>query len=101
MGSLLTFGAPGRRSVRPGTSFGLVTELVHRDVAGAPQELQSPRGRMGVIRIGDRATVCRVEQIPAVGELVHGDAPGIVERVRIDRNGRVAIFARPVPATEA
>ena len=53
---------------------------------------------MGVIRLGERATICRVEHVPAVGDLIHGDVTGVVERVRIDRDGRVSIFATPVPA---
>ena len=72
MGSLLGFGTPGRRTA-PGASFGLVTELVEREVAGAPRELPAPRRRMGVIRIGENATVCRVEHVPAVGDLIHGE----------------------------
>jgi hypothetical protein len=56
---------------------------------------------MGVIRIGQSATICRVEHVPAVGDLIHGDVTGVVERVRIDRNGRVSIFATPVLAPEA
>jgi hypothetical protein len=100
MGSLLGFGSPGRRVSRPGASFGLVTELVEREVARAPREAPAPHGRMGVIRIGERATVCRVEHVPAVGDLVHGDVTGIVDRVRIAHDGRVSIFATPVLAPE-
>ena len=97
MGSLLGFGIPGRRTAA-GASFGLVTELVERDVAGAPHDISAPRRRMGVIRLGESATICRVEHVPAVGDLIHGDVTGVVERVRIDRDGRVSIFATPVPA---
>ena len=97
MGSLLGFGIPGRRTAA-GASFGLVTELIERDVAGAPRDIPAPRRRMGVIRLGESATICRVEHVPAVGDLIHGDVTGVVERVRIDRDGRVSIFATPVPA---
>jgi len=100
MGSLLGFGNPGPRP-SPGASFGLVTELLERNVPGAPREMPGPRRRMGVIRIGQSATICRVEHVPAVGDLIHGDVTGVVERVRIDRNGRVSIFATPVLAPEA
>ena len=99
MGTLLGFGNPGRRT-SPGASFGLVTELVDREVAGAPRELPAPWRRMGVIRIGENATVCRVEHVPAVGDLIHGEVTGVVERVRIGRDGRVSIFASPVFAPE-
>jgi hypothetical protein len=100
MGSLIDFGSRGRRGSRPDASFGLVTELVEREVSGAPRELEAPGGRMGVIRIGEQATVCRVEQVAAVGDLVHGDVTGVVERVRIARDGRVSIFAAAVLAPE-
>src|SRR3954454_23788441 len=99
MGSLLGLGKPGPRT-SPGASFGLVTELVEREVAGAPRGIPAPRRRMGVIRLGDSATICRVEHVPAVGDLIHGDVTGVVERVRIDRDGRVAIFATPALAPE-
>ena len=56
---------------------------------------QLPWQRMGVIRIGESATVCRVEHVPAVGDLIHGEVTGVVERVRIGRDGRVSIFASP------
>jgi hypothetical protein len=100
MGTLLGFRNPGRRT-SAGASFGLVTELVGRDVPGAPRELPARWRRMGVIWIGESATVCRVEHVPAVGDLIHGDVTGVVERVRIGRDGRVSIFATPVLAPEA
>ena len=98
MEMLPRFGT-GRRASRPG-SFGFVTELVERDVSGVARELPVRRGRMGVIRMGEQATVCRVEHVPTVGDLIHGEVTGIVQRVRIGRNGRVSIFATPVLAPE-
>ena len=102
MASLNGLGIP-RRSARSSASFGLVTELVKREVGDGPDrpdEEQSPRAPMGVIRIGERTTVCRVEHVPAVGDLIHGDVTGVVEKVQIARSGRVSIFASPVYAAE-
>jgi len=82
-------------------SFGLVTELVERDRPGRTESEATPRAPMGVLRIGEHTTLCRVEHVPAVGDLIHGTVNGIVETVRIARNGRVSIIARPVPFLEA
>jgi len=92
MGSLLDFrGATQAREDDPTGSYGLVIELVdRRDPARA-------KGRHGVIHIGPVATVCVVEEVPVVGDLIRGEVPGIVEEVRITRHGRVLIYARPVP----
>lgn len=76
---------------QPASSFGLVTELVARD--------EPAKGREGVIHLGSLATVCFVEQIPSVGDVIRGQVPGIVEKVKITRGGRVLIYARPLPAT--
>jgi hypothetical protein len=100
MGSLLGLGNTSRRA-RASASFRLVTELVQRDVSDRRVEEQGPRGPLGVIRIGGQTTMCRVEHVPAVGDLIHGTVTGIVETVRIARNGRVSIVASPVPAVEA
>jgi hypothetical protein len=55
---------------------------------------------MGVIQIGEQTTVCRVEHVPSVGDLIHGEVAGVVERVRIGRDGRISIFARPADTPE-
>ena len=89
MGSRFEVGED-ERDGRGAASYGLVTELVDR---GEPA-----RGREGIVHIGGLATVCLVEQIPTVGDLIRGQAPGIVERVKITRRGRVLIYARPLPA---
>ena len=51
-----------------------------------------------MITLDGLSVVCIVEQIPAVGDMIRGAVPGIVEKVRITRHGRVLIDARPVPA---
>jgi hypothetical protein len=90
MGSVLDFGDAARarkRGPAGAASFGLVTELVERD--------EPARGREGVIHMSGIATVCSVEQVPAVGDVIYGRCPGIVEDVRITRTGRVLIYAQP------
>ena len=89
MGSLLEFEGEAHRARRhtPPVSFGLVTELVDRD--------ERRRGREGVIHVNGVATVCTVEQVPAVGDVIRGDLPAVVERVRVTRTGRVLIYAQP------
>ena len=94
MGSLVDFRSASRArqqdASQPSASYGLVTELVDRD--------EPSRGREGVITLDGLSVVCIVEQIPAVGDMIRGAVPGIVEKVRITRHGRVLIDARPVPA---
>jgi len=106
MASLLGLENARRRHSDPGSggskaSFGLVTELVERDHPGPSESEAASRAPMGVLRIGEHTTLCRVEHVPAVGDLIHGAVTGIVETVRIARNGRVSIVARPVPSLEA
>jgi hypothetical protein len=88
MGSVVDFEDAARgRGRRPASAaFGLVTELD----GGEPI-----RGREGVIHIGEIATVCTVEHVPAVGDVIFGERPGVVEKVRLTRTGRVLIYARP------
>ena len=89
MGLLLDFGHAARaRRREPAASFGVVTELVERDGPA--------RGREGVIYMDGIATVCVVEQVPAVGDTIQGERGGTVEKVRLTRQGRVLIYARPV-----
>ena len=98
MGSLLGFGT--RRRAERSASFGLVRELVHREsLTDQRKTLLAPP--LGVVRIGEQTTVCRVEHVPAVGDLIHGTVTAIVETVRVARNGRVSIVASPVTAPEA
>ena len=100
MGSLLGFGNTRRRA-GASASFGLVRQLVQRDAADAADKNQAPSAPMGVLRIGEQTTVCRVEHVPAVGDLIHGAVTAIVETVRVARNGRVSIVASAVTAPEA
>ena len=103
MGSLLGFGNTRQRA-GASASFGLVRQLVQRDAADAADgadKNQAPSAPMGVLRIGEQTTVCRVEHVPAVGDLIHGTVTAIVETVRVARNGRVSIVASPVTAPEA
>jgi len=93
MGSLARLGDAGRRTRARG-SFGLVRELVRRDE-------DAVRAPLGVLRIGEHTTLCRIEHIPAVGDLIHGTVTGIVETVRVARSGRISIVASPVPAPDA
>ncbi len=97
MGSLLGFGT--QRRTERGASFGLVRELVARESDGSNEE-DAPRAPLGVVRIGEHTTVCRVEHVPAAGDLIHGTVTAIVETVRVARNGRVSIVASPVTAPE-
>ena len=93
MGSVLDFESATRKRVaKPAAAFGLVRELVDSE------DPARSKGRPGVIYIGDLAVVCVVEQVPAVGDTIGGEAPGIVEKVSITRRGRVLIHARRVPA---
>jgi len=78
-----------------------VTELVERDRPGSLDDEEALRAPMGALRIGEQTTVCRIEHVPAVGDLIHGTMTGIVETVRITRDGRVSIVASPVPSREA
>ena len=43
-------------------------------------------------------TVCIVADVPVVGDLIHGSAPAVVDRVRITRDGVVRVYASPVDA---
>ena len=100
MGSLLGLGT-ARRRAGASASFGLVRQLVQRDAAEGSDEETAPSAPMGVLRIGEQTTVCHVEHVPAVGDLIHGTVTAIVETVRVARNGRVSIVASPVTAREA
>ncbi len=71
-------------------AWGLVTELVQREAPGKARE------KRGVVHVGARSTVCRIEGMPVVGDLIRGDTPGIVEKVKVTRDGRVVVYARPV-----
>jgi hypothetical protein len=82
-------GTQPRRSV-----CGFVTRLVERD------RPRTSTGRQGVISMGELSKTCVIEYTPAVGDLILGDIPGIVERVKITREGRVLIYARPVETSE-
>lgn len=93
MESLLDLENASRRA-RTSATFGLVRQLVQGEDDGE-------RAPLGVLRIGEHTTVCRVEHVPAVGDLIHGAVTGIVETVRIARSGRISIVASPMPASEA
>jgi hypothetical protein len=69
-----------------------VTELV---AAAPPEEQREPRAQTGVVYVGDVATVCVVEDVPSVGDVIRADEDCVVERVRYTRDGRVLIYARP------
>ena len=99
MGSLLGLGT-ARRRAEASPTFGLVRQLVQRDAVDGADEDHAPPAPMGVLRIGEQTTVCRVEHVPAVGDLIHGTVTAIVETVRVARNGRVSIVASPVTAPE-
>jgi len=90
MGSWFEVSDGTKGWARPASTYGLVTELVDR---GEPA-----RGREGVIHMGGVATVCVVEHIPVVGDVIRGEIPGVVEKVKVTRRGRVLIYARPLPA---
>ena len=93
MGSVVDLGSASRArqdAEQPTSSYGLVIELVDRE--------EPARGREGVITLDGLSVVCVVEQIPAVGDVIRGAVPAVVEKVRITRHGHVLIDARPVPA---
>ncbi len=85
MGSLLEFRRPNR--VLPRVAFGLATTLV---------EQESPCGQRAILEIDGLAIFCVVAEIPVVGDVIHGDATAIVEKVRVTRAGHVYIDARRV-----
>lgn len=90
MGSLLEFRSPNRAA--PCAVFGLATRLVERD---------DPRGQRAILEIDGLAIFCVVAEIPVVGDVIHGDATAIVEKVRVTRAGHVYIDARRVTVTGA
>lgn len=92
MGTVLDLMASRSREAPPASAYGLVTELVDSE---QPDGRQPTRGRKGVVHMGGLATVCVVEDVPAVGDLIRGDVAGVVEKVRVTREGRVLIYARP------
>ena len=44
--------------------------------------------------INDLAIVCVVAEVPRVGDLTYGDTAAIVDKVRVNRDGGVRIYAR-------
>lgn len=70
-------------------SWGIVRQLVDRN---APR----PATRTGIVHVGRLATICTVEEIPAVGDRIEGDVPAVVEKVRLTRAGTVLVYARAV-----
>ncbi len=88
MGAVVDLGAAGR--IRPAerrSTWGLVTRLV--DAQARPR-----RRRQGVVSMDGVATMCLLDELPAIGDLIHGHVPGVVEKVRVTRAGRVLIDAR-------
>jgi hypothetical protein len=95
MASVLDFHSRARPAASQGSAWGLVTELVDTEQA---ERSRSRRGRKGVVHLQGLATVCIVEDVPAVGDLIRGEVAAIVEKVRVTREGRVLIYARPADA---
>ena len=62
-------------------------------VSAAPQ---NERGRRAIVEVGGSHTVCHAADVPVVGDLIHGNAPAVVDRVRITRDGVVRVFASPI-----
>ena len=91
MGSVIEFPNGSHPRADERGAWGLVTELVQRE---APAK---PAGRRGVVHVRALSTVCLIEGIPGVGDLIRGDTPGIVEKVKVRRDGRLVVYARPVP----
>jgi hypothetical protein len=88
--SNMTWEAPqGPQRERPRDEYGLVTRLVER--ARPPD----PAKRRAVLHLGRLSRICVVEHLPAVGDLVRGEVPGVVEKVSVTRNGMIMIHARP------
>ena len=87
----MTWEAPQGRPQRerPRVEYGLVTRLVDR--ARPPD----PMRRRAVLHLGRLSRICVLEHLPAVGDLVRGEVPAVVEKVSITRNGMIMIHARP------
>ena len=60
-------------------------------------ESDAPPPRKAVIHINDLAIVCTVAEVPRVGDLIYGDIAAVVDKVCVNRDGRVRIHARPAP----
>ena len=93
MGSPFDLRASARARARRRAAWGLVTELVDREDG---ERRHAFRGRRGVVHMGGLATVCMVEDVPSVGDVIRADVPGVVEKVRVTREGRVVVYARPL-----
>ena len=57
-------------------------------------EHQESRGRRAVVQLGGVATVCVVAEIPRVGDVIHANVTGVVENVRVTRDGLIRVHAR-------
>jgi hypothetical protein len=95
MASVLDFHSRRGPAARQESAWGLVRELVETEQG---ERSRPVRGRKGVVHLQGLATVCIVEDVPAVGDLIRGDVAAIVEKVRVTREGRVLIYARPADA---
>ena len=85
MGSLID--SPGRRQ----GAWGLSTQLVERS---------RPSGRKAVVHLGDAATVCVLDGIPCVGDLIYGNVTAVIEKVCVRRDGVVRVHARRFETTD-
>ena len=81
-GTVIPFPAVAPLLERRPARWGLVSAAA----AGA-------RGRRAIVQIDGSHTVCLVADVPIVGDLIHGSAPAVVDRVRVTRDGVVRVFA--------
>lgn len=85
MGTLLEFSPRPSAGAR-GASWGLATNLVER---------ARPEGNKAVLHLSDLAIVCVVAEVPVAGDMIQGDIAAVVDKVRVNRDGYVHIYARP------
>jgi hypothetical protein len=91
-GTVIPFPAVAPLLERRPARWGLVSRrparwgLVSAAAAGA-------RGRRAIVQIDGSHTVCLIADVPIVGDLIHGSAPAVVDRVRVTRYGVVRVFA--------
>ena len=52
-----------------------------------------------MVYVDDLAIVCVVAEVPMVGDRIHGDLPAIVDKVCVNRDGHVRIYATRPPTS--
>ena len=65
-------------------------------LARPSSEPQESGGRRAIVHLGEVATVCVVAEVPLVGDVIHGNVSGVVETVRLTRDGIIRVQAKPL-----